>query len=158
MTSKKQQQREEQEQEQVWKEVFEMFDRDGNGSISTDELGRVCRALDMDPTLKELEEAAKLLDKDGNGIIEYKDFKLYMMKMKRSSYEERKLEMIRAFRMIDKNNDKFIDAQELISVLTSLGEPLTEEEAGAMIRVADVNKDGKIDYEEFVKFIIAPCI
>ncbi|XP_059165859.1 calmodulin-like isoform X2 [Physella acuta] len=81
-----------------------------------------------------------------------------MTKMKKLSYDERKQEMMRAFRIIDKNNDKFIDPNELIAMLKSLGEPLTEEEAGAMIRVADVNNDGKIDYEEFVKFIIAPCI
>ena len=49
--------------------------------------------------------------------------------------------------MIDKNNDKFIDVKELMSVLTSFGEPLTEEEVKKMIQVADVNKDGRIDYE-----------
>ena len=49
--------------------------------------------------------------------------------------------------MIDKNNDKFIDSKELLSTLTSLGEPLSEAEVEAMIKVADVNKDGKIDYE-----------
>lgn len=49
--------------------------------------------------------------------------------------------------IMDKNNDKFVDAHELISVLTSLGEPLSKEEAEAMIQVADINDDGKIDYE-----------
>ncbi|KAH9496704.1 putative calmodulin-like protein 6 [Bulinus truncatus] len=150
--------KEEQEQEQVWKEVFEIFDKDRNGHISREELGRVFRALNLDPTQKELDEALIELDKDGNGVIEFHDFKSYMQKMKRSSYDERKQEMMRAFRIIDRNNDKFIDVQELLGVLTSLGEALTEEEARAMINVADVNKDGKIDYEEFVKFILTPCI
>lgn len=150
--------KEEKEQIQVWREIFELFDRDKNGHISRQELGHVLRALDMDPTQKELDDAVKELDKDGNGVIEFHDFKAYMQKMKRQTYDERKNEMMRAFQLIDKNNDKFIDSKELMATLTSLGEPLTEEEVKAMIKVADVNKDGKIDYEEFVKFIIAPCI
>ena len=60
-------------------------------------------------------------------------------------------------RLIDKNNDKFIDSNELMATLTSLGEPLSEAEVNAMIKVADVNKDGKIDYEgeEIIFFLSA---
>ncbi|XP_012943337.1 calmodulin-like protein 3 [Aplysia californica] len=158
MSSKSQQEKEEQAQEEVWREIFNLFDKDGNGKISDEELGHVLRALDLDPTQKELDDAVKELDKDGNGVIEFSDFKSYMNKKKTCSYDERKQEMLRAFRLIDKNNDKFIDARELMGVLTKLGEPLSEEEVKAMIRVADVNKDGKIDYEEFVDFILSPCI
>ncbi|KAK6959564.1 alpha-actinin A, partial [Biomphalaria glabrata] len=130
-----------------WEEVFQLFDKDRNGHISRDELGRVFRALDLDPSQKELDQALKELDKDGNGIIELDDFKMYLKKVKRSSYDERKQEMMQAFSLLDKNNDKFIDAKELSQVLTSLGEVLSEAEINAMIQVADTNKDGKIDYE-----------
>ncbi|XP_055871879.1 uncharacterized protein LOC106069749 [Biomphalaria glabrata] len=148
----------EQEEEEVWEEVFQLFDKDRNGHISRDELGRVFRALDLDPSQKELDQALKELDKDGNGIFEKDDFKMYLKKVKRSSYDERKQEMMQAFSLLDKNNDKFIDAKELSQVLTSLGEVLSEAEINAMIQVADTNKDGKIDYEEFVKFILTPCL
>uniref|UniRef100_A0A2C9LQT5 EF-hand domain-containing protein n=1 Tax=Biomphalaria glabrata TaxID=6526 RepID=A0A2C9LQT5_BIOGL len=131
----------------LWEEVFQLFDKDRNGHISRDELGRVFRALDLDPSQKELDQALKELDKDGNGIIELDDFKMYLKKVKRSSYDERKQEMMQAFSLLDKNNDKFIDAKELSQVLTSLGEVLSEAEINAMIQVADTNKDGKIDYE-----------
>ena len=58
--------------------------------------------------------------------------------------------------MIDKNNDKFIDVAELMSVLTSLGEPLSEAEVKKMIEVADVNHDGKIDYEgEYISLLMS---
>ncbi|KAK0049709.1 alpha-actinin A, partial [Biomphalaria pfeifferi] len=137
----------EQEEEEVWEEVFQLFDKDRNGHISRDELGRVFRALDLDPSQKDLDQALKELDKDGNGIIELDDFKMYFKKVKRSSYDERKQEMMQAFSLLDKNNDKFIDAKELSQVLTSLGEVLSEAEINAMIKVADTNKDGKIDYE-----------
>lgn len=155
--SKSAEKKEAQAQEEVWKEIFQLFDKDKNGHICREELGRVMRALDLDPSQKELNEAMKELDKNGNGIIEFSDFKKYMKKQKKSSPDERKDEMLRAFRIMDKNNDKFIDAKELMGTLTKLGEPLSEAEVNAMINVADANKDGKIDYEEFVKFCCAPC-
>ena len=35
--------------------------------------------------------------------------------------------------------------------MTTLGEKLTDEEVDEMIREADVDNDGQINYEEFVK-------
>ena len=38
-------------------------------------------------------------------------------------------------------------------MMTYLGEKLTNEEVNEMIREADVDGDGQINYEEFVKMI-----
>ncbi|BFZ11211.1 hypothetical protein BsWGS_14250 [Bradybaena similaris] len=148
--------KEEKEQEQVWAEIFSLFDKDHDGHITTSELGDLLRGLNIDPTQQELKEATKQLDRDGNGSIEYHDFKAYMSTMKQTNFEDRKQEILKAFRIIDKNNDKFIDAHELVRVLTCIGDQLSHEEAEEMIKVADINKDGRIDYEEFAKFIAAP--
>ena len=40
-----------------------------------------------------------------------------------------------------------IDANELRLTMKNLGENLTEDDVKAMIRAADKNGDGKIDYE-----------
>ncbi len=37
--------------------------------------------------------------------------------------------------------------------MTNLGEKLTDEEVDEMIREADVDGDGQINYEEFVKMV-----
>ena len=55
-------------------------------------------------------------------------------------------EIRQAFRMFDKDGNGFISATELRHVMTNLGEKLTEAEADEMLREADIDGDGQIDY------------
>ncbi|ESO95633.1 hypothetical protein LOTGIDRAFT_227222 [Lottia gigantea] len=148
---------EEEEKIKVWKEVFDLFDANKDGYISTDELGVVLRGLDLNPTEKEIKEIATQLDKNKNGKIEFSEF-VALMKNKQRSREEEKDDMIRAFRIVDRDDNKYIDKFELKRLMTKFGEVLSEEEVDLMIKVADLNRDGKIDYNEFVKFLLQPCL
>lgn len=42
---------------------------------------------------------------------------------------------------------------QLRHVMTNLGEKLTDEEVDEMIREADIDGDGQVCYEEFVKMV-----
>jgi calmodulin len=42
-----------------------------------------------------------------------------------------------------------------VQVMTNLGEKLTDEEVDEMIREADIDGDGQINYEEFVKMMMS---
>ncbi len=46
-------------------------------------------------------------------------------------------------------------ALQLRHVMINLGEKLTDEEVNEMIREADVDGDGQVNYEEFVKMMMA---
>lgn len=48
-----------------------------------------------------------------------------------------------------------ISCLQLRHVMTNLGEKLTDEEVDEMIREADVDGDGQVNYEEFVKMMMA---
>lgn len=50
-----------------FKEAFALFDRNGDGSITTDELGTVLRSLGQDPTEDELQQMIDEVDEDGDG-------------------------------------------------------------------------------------------
>ena len=58
-----------------------------------------------------------------------------------------------AFKMFDKDGNAFISAADI----TNLGEYLADEEVDEMIRetdIADIDGDGQINYEEFVKMMM----
>jgi calmodulin len=50
--------------------AFQVFDRDNNGSISSDELRLVMKQLGENLTDQEVDEMLQEADKDGNGTID----------------------------------------------------------------------------------------
>ncbi|GFR80901.1 calmodulin [Elysia marginata] len=64
-----------------FKEAFSLFDKDGDGTITTKELGTVMRSLGQNPTEAELQDMINEVDADGNGTIDFPEF-LTMMARK----------------------------------------------------------------------------
>ncbi|XP_055682758.1 calmodulin-A-like isoform X4 [Lutzomyia longipalpis] len=141
------------EQVAEFKEAFMLFDKDEDGTITMAELGVVMRSLGQRPTETELRDMVNEVDQDGNGTIEFNEF-LQMMskKMKGADGED---ELREAFRVFDKNNDGLISSSELRHVMTNLGEKLSEEEVDDMIKEADLDGDGMVNYNEFVMILTA---
>ncbi|CAG2172353.1 unnamed protein product, partial [Oppiella nova] len=133
------------EQVAEFKEAFMLFDKDLDGRITATELGIVMRSLGQRPTDIELKNMVTMVDQDGNGTIEFNEFlNLMSKKMKETDKEE---ELREAFRVFDRNGDGFISASELRHVMTNLGEKLTDEEVEDMIREADLDGDGLVNYD-----------
>ncbi|KAG5574177.1 hypothetical protein H5410_063943 [Solanum commersonii] len=125
------------------------------GCITTKEIGTVIRSLGQNPTEAELQDMINEVDADGNGTIDFPEFlNLMARKMKDTDSEE---ELKEAFRVFDKDQNGFISAAELRHVMTNLDEKLTDEEVDDMIREADVDGDGQINYDQFVKVMTANC-
>ncbi|KXH43648.1 calmodulin [Colletotrichum simmondsii] len=60
-----------QEQRAQYKEVFDLFDKDGTGDITAQELGEVMRSLGLNPSDTELNDMVNEVDADNNGTIDF---------------------------------------------------------------------------------------
>ena len=103
------------------------------------------RSLGQNPSESELQDMINEVDADNNGTIDFPEFLTMMArKMKDTDSEE---EIREAFKVFDRDNNGYISAAELKHVMTNLGERLTEHEVDEMIREADYDGDGQINYE-----------
>lgn len=141
------------EQVAEFKEAFSLFDKDGDGVISTRELGTVMRSLGQNPTDSEIQDMINEIDEDGNGTIDFTEFlSLMVRKIQSNNIDD---ELRDAFKVFDRDGNGLISASELRHVMTNLGEKLTEEEVEEMIKEADVDGDGHVNFTEFVDLMLA---
>lgn len=127
------------------KEMFKMIDTDDSGTITFDELKTGLRRLGsslLDNEIKDLMEAA---DVDNNGTIDYGEFIAATLNLNKIEREEN---LFAAFSYFDKDNSGYITVDEIqqACIEYNMGEVHLDE----MIKEADQDNDGRIDYNEFV--------
>ena len=91
----------------------------------------------------------KEVDADGNSTIDFHEFISLMTGNKNTNDSERELQ--EAFRVYDRDGSGFISASELRHVMADSGVRLSVKELDNMLREADIDGDGQINYEEFVR-------
>merc|ERR1719310_404277 len=105
------------DQIEEFREAFSLFDKDGDGTITIEELGIVMRSLGRKPTREELEAMIAEVDDDASGRIEFKEF-LSLMAAK--LHEQDSVEEMReAFMVFDRDKSGKISAAELRMVMNN---------------------------------------
>lgn len=141
------------EQIAEFKEAFQVFDKDGNGCITTKELGTVMRSLGQNPSEEELKLMIDEVDYNKDGTVDFKEFLGLMARQMQDA--DTLDELIDAFKVFDKDGNGVITSHELRYVMTNAGEKLSEDEIDEIIREADEDNDGNINYEEFLKMMLS---
>ena len=147
------------------KQEFLQLDFDGDGSVSTKEIERVLHSLRIKLKLNEgdIQKLLQEIDKDGNGDVDVREYYKYMKggigaPSLRSNVLYRALFQLskirKEFQKFDVDNSGYMTVDELMQVVTARTEHrLSDEETEHLFQDADLNDDGKIDYEEFVVFM-----
>lgn len=141
------------EQKEKWQEAFNLFDKEGNKTIKTSDLGTVVRSLGLNPTQAEIKEWQGTVDASGSGAVNFDDFCNLMVQKQGNTDSE--IEVIEAFRVFDKDGSGTISCNELKHVLTTLGEKLTDSEVEEVIKEADADSNGYINYTNYVKMMMS---
>ncbi|THD19558.1 Calmodulin [Fasciola hepatica] len=135
-----------------YKAMFDMYDFTGSGKISVLDVAPLMRRLGLMPSNIEIDEMVVEVDKDKNSTTEGISFEQFctMAAMKYNEvYTEN--EIIESFRTFDLENNGFVSTAELRRALCTMGEKLSDEEIDAMFEHANVDADGNVYYEQFVR-------
>ena len=124
------------------KEAFESIDTDHNGKLSLEEMKKVFEKSDLNFEFNE--EIFKQIDTDNSGNIEYTEFISACIE-KNVYLNEQKLKD--AFNLFDSDKSGKISRNEIEKVL-KLG--VNSKEIDAIMAKHDINKDGEIDFKEFM--------
>jgi len=136
--------------------IFKLFDKNNDDKITADELGTVLRTMNQNPTEKDIQDILKEADVDKSGAIEWNEFiTIIPKKLKQIQKEEEEKELRAAFKVFDADNSGNISVEELRKAMETYGEKLTTAQAQDLVNIADTNKDGVIDINEFVAWLMS---
>ena len=131
------------------KEIFQAFDTDNDGQINYNEFEQsLLRLKSKEIKPNEIRSYFTSIDTDKNGRIEYTEFIAACLDKKNLLTEERLYE---AFSKLDIDHNGKITKDELMSVLKLEGN--NDKFVTELIKKADKNDDGVIDYKEFLEFM-----
>ena len=135
--------------------IFEFFGPYGEGSVHESDLPKVLAAMGHNPNEKELAEISATIARDDHPDINFQYFlKLFAEKLHSGNVEE---ELIYAFNVFDKEQTGGIPVPNFMEIMKNLklGDKVTESEILEIIKEADLNNDGEINYKEFVKAMMS---
>jgi calcium-dependent protein kinase len=125
------------------RKIFQQCDVNGDGKLSKEEIVDGCKEYAAVSEL-DVSKIMEQCDLDGNGFLDYTEFLTAALDWEKTLSGER---LENAFKIFDKDGNGKISLSELVEVLK--GSSLDKEDMMDMIKGADKNDDGEIDFMEF---------
>jgi calcium-binding protein CML len=150
---------------------FEEVDTDKNGHLDTQEFAKFIRErLEMDISEAKLARLMRLIDENGDGVIDYREFvktftvfdsgntqwQQEVLQRLYSTLLKNKTQLRKAFKLFDVNCDGKISAEEFRIGIEALNDTLPAEEQITALQARELfaalrDKDDCIDYEKFLE-------
>ncbi|KAL5283477.1 hypothetical protein ACFFRR_006010 [Megaselia abdita] len=146
--------------------AFDLLDTNRDGRIEANELQFMLKKLGIDLRDELIEDLMKEASHTGNGLVDEAEFLQWVARIQalrdESDDSSNKLEenddvtedLIAAFRVFDRDGNGFITRDELQTAMEMIGESLTDSQVSELLAIADLDKDGRINYEEFTRLLL----
>ncbi|KAJ2949013.1 hypothetical protein O0L34_g5954 [Tuta absoluta] len=144
--------------------AFGLLDRDADGHVTPAELQFMLRNLGIQVSDDLISDLIKDASRTGNGLIDENEFMQWVTKIQAiqgmdvsnnlDSEEEITRDLLAAFKVFDRDDNGYITRDELREALEMIGEPVTDAQLNQVLALGDIDHDGRIDYEEFVKMLL----
>lgn len=135
--------------------IFCLFDTDGSGSVSRDEMASLLLAITHELTEEQLNRLMSDLvegDEDQEEITFEAFYNWCHHHIQENAHTKDDL-IEEIFNMVDADGSGFITVDEFIAIFKTLGQSLDHDDVRELIYQMDRNDDGKIDLEEFARML-----
>jgi len=134
--------------EQELAEAFKLFDSDGDGIITSEELRALIEKVGGTMTEGEAVALIHKADKDGNKGIDQSEFAELWNALHGGGEAEAKIR--EEFTKLDADKSGFISKDEMLAVISGSFTGDKQAEAERCVAELDVDKDGRVSYPEFL--------
>ncbi|KYN36119.1 Troponin C, isoform 1, partial [Trachymyrmex septentrionalis] len=133
--------------QQELREAFRLYDKEGNGYITTEVFRDILHELDDALSPEELDMIIEEVDTDGSGTLDYDG------EILRDAQEDLNKDQIallkNAFNAFDQQKKGSIGTNMVGTILTMLGHELSENTLQEIISEVDEDGSGELEFEEF---------
>ena len=136
-----------------YKKVFESYSKGQEGNVNKQELANIFKAINIDASDEEIKEIIKKMDLEDKKEINYDEFLTIINQREKDVDEEE--EVLKAFKVFDKEGNGLININELKNIMLSMGNNWSENEINEMFAEADIDMDGYLNYEDFVRTMMS---
>ena len=136
-----------------YKKVFESYSKGQEGNVNKQELANIFKAINIDASDEEIKEIIKKMDLENKKEINYEEFLTIINQREKDVDEEE--EVLKAFKVFDKEGNGLININELKDIMLSMGNNWSENEINEMFAEADIDMDGYLNYEDFVRTMMS---
>ncbi|XP_063683012.1 calmodulin-A-like isoform X1 [Bolinopsis microptera] len=133
----------------MFRDIFNMYDKDGNNTIDCSELKLILEELGYECSTEEVLQVISKFDLNTTGTIDFNEF-LSLIGDWMSNDEN---QIRDAFEVFDKEGNGYLSLEQLKRALTTYGEAFTDNEAEEFFKEIDVDGDGTITADEFIQYI-----
>jgi len=142
--------------QEEFKEAFQLFDKDGDGAITTKELKMVLKACGQNVSNEEIQDMINEIDCDGNGTMDITDlFAISSSRAKNiSSQDPHETKLLDIFKPFDYNADGRMIPTQILKIIELNESTDSRIIAEKVISKIALDKDGKISYADFIKQFI----
>eukprot|EP00756_Hemistasia_phaeocysticola_P037914 Hpha_TRINITY_DN16728_c0_g1::TRINITY_DN16728_c0_g1_i1::g.78342::m.78342/K02183/CALM; calmodulin len=135
--------------EAEWKETWFLFDEKRTGQVAKTDFIHIVRSLGRKYTEAEIQEKTKAIG-DPVSLDEFIGF------MKQPYDGPTKDDLLQALKAFDGNETGFLKVGEITSLLTTLGEKMSEAEVQQLMQDVKPDGEGKVNIEQFADYLCEP--
>ena len=129
-----------------------MFDKKGDEKVVVDSVGDVMRSCGLNPLG---EDVNRFVDEVGKGgMVGFEEYLAFHEEAAKKGNPGTLAGFMEGWKCFDHESNGFVDSAECRHVLTTLGDHMTDEDVDELLAGKE-DKDGRVNYEEFSKFIMS---